>query len=43
MLPPTSMNLENKCAMVETPHLPYSAPNALIDSIAVIHMERRVG
>ena len=37
------MNLENKCAMIETPHLPYSAPNAQIDSIAVIHMERRVG
>ena len=35
-------NLENKCATVETTHLLYSAHNALIDCIAVIHMERRV-
>ncbi len=29
--------------MVETPHLPYLAPNTQIDCIAVIHVERRVG
>ena len=37
------MNFENKCATVEKPYLPYSAQNAQIDSIAVIHMEGRVG
>jgi hypothetical protein len=37
------MNFENKCATVETPNLAYLAPNALIDRIAVIHMERREG
>jgi hypothetical protein len=36
-------NLENKCATVEKTHLLYSAHNVLIDCIAVIHMERRVG
>jgi hypothetical protein len=36
-------NLENKCATVEKTHLLYSAHNALIDCIAVIHMERKVG
>jgi len=37
------MNFENKCVTVEKPHLPYLAHNALIDCIAVVHMERRVG
>ncbi len=37
------MNLENKCAMVEKQYLPYSAPNALIDCIAVIHMDGEEG
>jgi len=37
------MNFENKCATVEKPHLPYFAHNAQIISIAVIHMEGRVG
>jgi len=32
-------NLENKCATVEKTHLLYSAHNALIDCIAVIHGE----
>jgi hypothetical protein len=34
---------ENQCATVVTQHLAYLAPNALIDCIAVTHMERRVG
>jgi hypothetical protein len=37
------MHRNDVCATVEKPHLPYSAPDALIDCIAVIHMERRVG
>ena len=35
--------IKNQCATVETLYLSKAAPNALIDSIAVTHMERYLG
>jgi hypothetical protein len=36
------MKIENQCATLVMLHLALAAPNALIDCIAVTHMERRV-
>ncbi len=34
--------IKNLCTTFATSHLAYAAPNAIIDSIAVTHMEWRV-
>ncbi len=38
-----NMKIENLCATLVMPHLSFVAPKTLIDGVAVIHMERRVG
>ena len=35
--------LKNLCTFLETSQLLYAAPNAIIDSIALTHMEWRFG
>ncbi len=42
-VPYNKPQLKNLCNFLETSQLLYAAPNAIIDSIAVTHMEWRVG